>query len=458
MDKAYILSHLKKIVYPKAAKDIVHLGWVKHLRYCDGIVSIDLEVPLESEEYRQQVKQQCLEVLRQIPEIREAHVHLLPHQPSSVKLKRQNLKGVKLSLAVASGKGGVGKSTIAVHLASYFAKEGWKTGLLDCDIYGPSIPKMLGLEGEEPKMTQEGKILPLSLQGLKVLSVGLLTGPDAPLIWRGPMVTQVIRKLLHQVEWGELDLLVLDLPPGTGDIQLTLCQSLPLSGAVIVSTPQDMSFAISRKALRMFERLDVPVLGILENMSHYPCSHCGYQAKVFGHASIEKVAQAMGIPYLGAIPLDKELARLGDQGKTLWEAKEEGEAKKALLQAASCLKEKLEEKQKREEEWKQSRNYVAQVRLPTPTEIEILWGNGESSRFSALDLRLACPCAHCVDEWTGEPYLSEKDVPLDIEVKEVHTLGNYALQFVWSDGHRTGIYTFDYLHKLEEQQNEAFEI
>ncbi|HBK56346.1 MAG TPA: iron-sulfur cluster carrier protein ApbC [Xanthomonadales bacterium] len=224
------------------------------------------------------------------------------------------LPGVKNIIAVASGKGGVGKSTTAVNLALALAAEGARVGVLDADIYGPSIPQMLGLEGRPD--TPDGKrIVPKQGHGLQAMSIGLLVGEDTPMIWRGPMVTQALQQLLGETLWQDLDYLVIDLPPGTGDIQLTLAQRVPVSGAVIVTTPQDIALLDARKALKMFEKVEVPVLGIVENMAIHVCSQCGHGEHVFGAGGGERMAQEYGVPLLGALPLDIRIREQADGGR-----------------------------------------------------------------------------------------------------------------------------------------------
>ena len=224
------------------------------------------------------------------------------------------LEGVSNVIAVASGKGGVGKSTVAVNLALALAQEGARVGILDADIYGPSQPRMLGLLGERPE-TKDGKTLePLEAHGVKAMSIGFLIDERQPMAWRGPMVTSALNQLLGDTRWGELDYLLVDMPPGTGDIQLTLSQSVPVSGAIIVTTPQDISLADARKGLEMFQKVNVPVLGIVENMSVHVCSNCGHQESIFGHAGGQRLAEQYGLPLLGAVPLDSAIRENTDGG------------------------------------------------------------------------------------------------------------------------------------------------
>ncbi len=224
------------------------------------------------------------------------------------------LSHVKHIVAVASGKGGVGKSTVAANLAISLAKSGQKIGLLDADIYGPSQPKMMGLEGQKPG-GEEGKIEPLHAYDVKVMSIGFMVDSEAPLIWRGPMVQSALVQLMRDVNWGELDVLLVDMPPGTGDAQLTMAQKVPLSGAIIVSTPQDIALLDARKGIEMFRKVNVPILGVVENMSTHVCSNCGHEEHIFGHGGAKAEAEKLGVPFLGEVPLDISIRQSGDEGQ-----------------------------------------------------------------------------------------------------------------------------------------------
>lgn len=224
--------------------------------------------------------------------------------------------GVKHIVAVSSGKGGVGKSTTAVNLALAAVTLGLKVGLMDADVYGPSVPRLLALSGR-PEMLDQKTLIPLSAYGLKAMSIGLLVGEDTPMVWRGPMVMSAITQLLRDVAWGELDVLFVDMPPGTGDAQLTLAQIVPLSGAVVVSTPQDLALLDARRGLAMFRRVDVPILGIIENMSFFLCPNCGTRADIFGHGGAREEAEHLGVPFLGEIPLDPAIRETADDGRPI---------------------------------------------------------------------------------------------------------------------------------------------
>ena len=227
--------------------------------------------------------------------------------------ERHPIPGVKNLVAVASGKGGVGKTTVAVNLALALVKLGHKVGLMDADVYGPNVPIMLGTL-QEPQATAEKRIIPVQVAGMKMISMGLLNPGDKPMVWRGPMLHSVITQFLRSVEWGELDYLIIDLPPGTGDVQLTLTQQVPLTGGVIVTTPQEVALADVRRGLQMFRQVEVPVLGVIENMSYHLCPGCGARAELFGHGGGAAMARELGVPFLGEIPLARSVREAGDRG------------------------------------------------------------------------------------------------------------------------------------------------
>jgi ATP-binding protein involved in chromosome partitioning len=265
-----------------------------------------------------------------------AHTHGQPPQGP------QPLPGVDAIVAVGSGKGGVGKTTLAVNLALALAKLGYKTGLLDADVYGPNVPLMLGTNAQ-PRMVGENRIEPIQVHGLKMISVGLLNPGDKPLIWRGPMLHSIIRQFLGQVEWGQLDYLIVDLPPGTGDVALSLIQTVPLTASIVVSTPSDVSLQDARKAIEMFRQMKVDIAGIVENMSYFVCPHCQHEIDIFSRGGAEKTAKQFEVDFLGSIQLDPEIRRGGDQGRPAVLEGDSSEHAKALFEFARRVTERVQQ-------------------------------------------------------------------------------------------------------------------
>lgn len=357
------------------------------------------------------------------------------------------LDGVAQVIAVASGKGGVGKSTVSTNLAVALAAEGAKVGLLDADIYGPSQPGMLGAKREQLDIVNE-RLQPIEMHNLKLVSMGSLIADDGPVVWRAPMATKMIMQFLNLVNWGELDYLVIDLPPGTGDVQLTLAQQAALTGAIIVTTPQNVALGVAKKGLRMFEQVNVPILGIVENMSGFTCSHCGQVTEIFKEGGGKKLAEETGFPYLGAIPLDPKIVESGESGKPLTLGNTDGASAKAFRDLATALKERLLEVAV-------DVNLEPQnVQMAENGDILISWNDGLAGRFTAYDLRVHCPCASCIDEDTGRQLLDVKKVPLDIKINRYDRVGRYALVFEFSDHHDTGIYRYDRLRALAAAQQD----
>ncbi len=264
------------------------------------------------------------------------------HQPGQQQPAPQALPGVNAIIAVGSGKGGVGKTTLAVNLAIALSKTGHRVGLLDADVYGPNVPLMLGIN-EQPKVTGEGQIAPISAHGLKVISVGLLNPGDKPLIWRGPMLHSIIRQFIGSVEWGELDYLIVDLPPGTGDVSLSLIQTVPLTGAIVVSTPSDVALQDARKAIEMFRQMKVDIVGIVENMSYFVCPHCQHEIDIFSRGGAEKTAKQFDIAFLGSVELDPEIRRSGDGGTPAVLKGEDSPHAKSLFAFARTVMARIEE-------------------------------------------------------------------------------------------------------------------
>ena len=311
-----VLDALKRVIDPDLRRDIVSLGFIKDVRIEEGDVSFKVELTTPACPVKEQLRQQSIDVVSAIPGVNTVQVEMTARVRTAQQSMEVNLiPGVKNVIAVASGKGGVGKSTTAVNLAIALAQSGATVGILDADIYGPSLPRMLNVTGKPQSEEQPGKIHPSVAHGiLKVMSMGFFMEEGVPVVWRGPMVGMAVEQLLRDVAWGELDYLVVDLPPGTGDAQLTLTQKVPITGVVIVSTPQDVALSDVKKGINMFRKVDVPVLGIIENMSYFLCPACNHRSEIFSHGGAEREAEAEGMAFLGHIPLDITIREKADAG------------------------------------------------------------------------------------------------------------------------------------------------
>ena len=407
-----------------------------------------------------------------MPNANSQHDHHAAHGPQAG-AGAETLPGIRHIIAIGSGKGGVGKSTVSVNLALALQQLGGRVGLVDADVLGPSIPVMLGIpKGQLPAKTPDGKITPADGHGLKAMSMGMLTGDDTPVILRGPMVGKYLHMFIGSVQWGNLDYLVLDLPPGTGDTQLTLAQSFPISGAVIVTTPQDVSLNIARRALRMFETVHVPVLGIIENMSTFTCPHCGKGTDVFRRGGGERMSREFRVPFLGAIPLDADIVTGGDEGRPIVVDKPNSVAAQVYASIATELAGRLHlapstalkpfawtwETDEGAPAWQEnaggssgSRTTAVGFRRRDARTLSVLWGDGVRHDLDVRDLRLACPCAVCVEEMSGRPLLDPKTVRPDVTPLVVSSAANYAITIRWNDGHSTGIYSFERLRAFGER-------
>jgi ATP-binding protein involved in chromosome partitioning len=333
--KEDVREALRRVRGPAGTGDIVSLDLVSDIVVSDGKVIFSVSVPAERARELEPLRQAAERAVLAVPGVEQAMVALTAertaekgsspqrsqpsreaaptHAHAAPTAPKAGVPGVDSIIAVASGKGGVGKSTVAVNLALGLLAIGLRVGILDADIYGPSMPRLLGLRGR-PEALGGRTLKPMERYGLKVMSIGFLVEEETPMIWRGPMVQSALLQMLREVAWGELDVLVVDMPPGTGDAQLTMAQQVPLAGAVIVSTPQDLALIDARKGLNMFRRVDVPVLGIVENMSYFVCPHCGERTDIFGHGGAAHEAAEIGVPFLGAVPLHAAIRALSDAG------------------------------------------------------------------------------------------------------------------------------------------------
>ncbi|OKH29236.1 Mrp/NBP35 family ATP-binding protein [Chroogloeocystis siderophila] len=342
LNSSSVLEVLRPVQDPELRKSLVELNMIRNVKIDDGKVSFTLVLTTPACPLREFIVEDCQKAVKQLPGITDVSVDVTAETPQQKSLPdRAGIAGVKNILAVSSGKGGVGKSTVAVNVAVALAQTGAKVGLLDADIYGPNAPTMLGL-GDSQVMVRQGKqgevLEPAFNHGVKLVSMGFLIDRDQPVIWRGPMLNGIIRQFLYQVEWGNLDYLIVDMPPGTGDAQLTLTQAVPMAGAVIVTTPQTVALLDARKGLRMFQQMQVPVLGIVENMSYFiPPDMPDKQYDIFGSGGGEKTAAELGVPLLGCVPLEITLRQGGDRGVPIVVADPDSASAKALKAIALSI-------------------------------------------------------------------------------------------------------------------------
>jgi len=338
-----VLKALDAVIDPQSGRSVVQQDMIQGLVLKDGHVGFALEVDPKRGAEAEPLCKACEEAVHALPGVLSVTAVLTAHKggeaPRPVPPRPAGIPGVGAIIAVASGKGGVGKSTVAVNLALGLAALGHKVGLLDADIYGPSVPRLLGIT-EKPVMEGD-KLAPIVKFGLKAMSIGFMIDEDTPMIWRGPMVQNALTQMMNDVAWAPLDILVVDMPPGTGDAQLTIAQRLPLKGAVIVSTPQDIALIDARKGLAMFRKTQVPVLGIVENMSTYFCPHCGHESHIFGHGGARETAKALGAPFLGEIPLVTVIRETSDAGTPIVAAAPDGPEANAFLLIAKDVAAKI---------------------------------------------------------------------------------------------------------------------
>jgi ATP-binding protein involved in chromosome partitioning len=486
LNKEAILEQLRRVKGPDLEGNIVDLGLVSEVLVKDGRVSFSITVPAHRAAELEGLRQAADKVVREMEGVTGVAAVLTAERsgggnvgarapgagrvPESARVQQARagggsgpapappaagaapgersralqVAGIKHMIAIASGKGGVGKSTVAVNLALALQANGLKAGVLDADIYGPSQPRLLGLTGK-PELAGPNRLRPMRAYGLEAMSMGFLVEEDTPIVWRGPMVVSALTQMLRDVAWSELDVLVIDMPPGTGDVQLSMAQQVPLSGAVIVCTPQDLALIDARKGLNMFRKVDVPVLGIIENMSMFICPKCGERTDIFGHGGARAEAQKLRVPFLGGVPLDMEIRVRSDEGRPIVATDPEGPHARVFRQIAANLWEALQGE--------------AGVRV-SPPQLEIAAGGSElratfpgSPPFTlaAEMLRVMSPSAEV------QGHSPEQRVTVgrkrNVKIADLRPVGNYAVRIVFDDGHDTGLYAWDYLRTLNEQRD-----
>jgi ATP-binding protein involved in chromosome partitioning len=332
--EAAVLDALKIVKDPDLHQDIVALGFIKKLRIDGDRVAFAIELTTPACPVKEQMREQAHAAVMALPGVKAVDVEMtaVVRAVSSPEAGRAPVDDVKNIIAVGAGKGGVGKTTVAVNLAIALAKCGGRVGIIDGDIYGPNVPMMLGLKTQ---LTTDGKkILPAERYGLQVISMGFMTSDDAPVIWRGPMLHGAIQQFFREVRWNNLDYLIVDMPPGTGDVALSLSQTVPVAGSIVVTTPQQVSLADSRRAVGMYKKLNIPTLGIIENMSHFVCPHCNHEADIFGRGGGEQMAQQLGVAFIGRIPIYQPIREGGDSGVPLMMSEPDSPAARAFMAAA----------------------------------------------------------------------------------------------------------------------------
>ncbi|MBW2276630.1 MAG: P-loop NTPase, partial [Deltaproteobacteria bacterium] len=419
---------------------VVSAGFIKKLEIDERhFVSFDVELTTPACPLKASFKQQCEEAVSALPWVEGVNVSMSSRAQSRSPLAEAapGLADVAHVVAISSCKGGVGKSTLAVNLAYALSKAGAAVGLFDADVYGPSLPTLVDAKEHELR-TAEGLIQPIEHEGVKLMSFGYATERnDQAAIMRGPMVSNVIRQLLTGTNWGRLDYLVIDMPPGTGDIQLTLTQIVPIDGAVIVTTPQRLSFVDVIKGIQMFQTVKVPTLAVVENMSYFECGKCGERHQLFGTGARERIVRMFGIDNAFEVPIDPEISRLGDAGRPVMLEQPESSSGEIYASIAGAVTREVSRLAHGEQS-------TAVLRFDEQERVLVLLRpDHDAARIDPAELRRRCQCAGCQDEMTGERILKDEDVPDDVVPVSIEPMGNYAAAIVWSDGHSSSIYPYD---------------
>jgi len=484
--KDQVVERLRRVKGPDMQSNIVDLGLVSEVLLKDGRISFSITVPAERAAELEPMRQAAEKIVRELDGVTGVMAVLTAEKPrgagpggngrtvsgaqvpESPRVKEARAKsaaqagppaapggarhtiqvaGIKHMIAVASGKGGVGKSTTAVNLALGLQAIGLAAGILDADIYGPSQPRLLGLTGR-PQVAKGNTLRPMQGHGLKAMSMGFLVDEGTPIIWRGPMVVSALTQMLRDVDWGNLDVLVIDMPPGTGDVQLTMAQQVPLAGAIIVSTPQDLALIDARKGLNMFRKVDVPVLGIIENMSYFMCPKCGERSDIFGHGGARTEAEKLGVPFLGSVPLHMDIRATSDEGQPIVASSPDSAHAQIYRDIAARA-------------WNELQGGSG-VRLGPPKlqisgdkgALEVGFEGAAQFTLSAEMLRVMSPSAEV------QGHSPEQRVTVgrkrNVKIKELKPVGNYAVRIVFDDGHDTGLYAWSYLQTLHTERDKRW--
>ena len=486
--KDQIVERLRRVKGPDMQGNIVDLGLVSEILLKDGRISFSVTVPAERAEELEPLRQAAEKVVREIDGVQSVIAVLTAEKSpgtgaaagggsgtprggpvaESARVKEARARGaapaapapapggarhtiqvagIKHMIAIASGKGGVGKSTTAVNLALGLQAIGLETGILDADIYGPSQPRLLGLTGR-PQVAHGNTLRPMQAYGLRAMSMGFLVDEGTPIIWRGPMVVSALTQMLRDVDWGELDALVIDMPPGTGDVQLTMAQQVPLSGAIIVSTPQDLALIDARKGLNMFRRVDVPVLGIVENMSYFLCPKCGERSDIFGHGGAKLEAEKLGIPFLGGVPLHMDIRATSDEGQPIVASSPDSPHAQIYRDIAARAWSELQQG---------SGARLAPPKLeigPDKSVLNVAFEGAKPFALSAEMLRVMSPSAEVQGHSPDQRVTVARK--RKVKIRELKPVGNYAVRIVFDDGHDTGLYVWSYLQILDRERDKRW--
>lgn len=443
--KEEILSALSVIIDPDLNQDIVSLGFIHDLIITDTHqVSFEIRLTTPACPVKDMFLESAKDCLKPLSWITKLDIKMGASSPKNSLLKAaKGLENVSSIIAVSSCKGGVGKSSIAVNLAYQLAQNGAKVGIFDADVYGPSLPTMVQTDAGNGLYMEGQWILPMEHEGVKLMSFGYINSPSdgGPALMRGPMVSQIINQLLTGTFWGDLDYLIIDMPPGTGDIPLTLSQLVPLTAAVIVTTPQHISCIDVIKGIQMFDKLKVPVVAVVENMSYFICDGCSKKHMLFGEGALETITRQFGFSNTFKLPLNPELAATCDTGKPFVITHPTDLTASIFNSLAKTVVQEISKRQFL------SKSTPEMIYTPNADTITITQFNDVEKRISTVQVRKACRCAHCIDEFSGKNKIDAKTIPADIHPTQIQLVGNYAFGVSWSDGHNS-LYPFEQIEKI----------